>query len=52
MTHQKLPPYRKEYIYFQNDGRTAWVSQCAKSRALTNFADAIIYIVSFKQRNV
>ena len=32
---QKLPPYRKEYIWFQMYSKNFQASQCAKSHTLT-----------------
>ena len=49
---QKLPPPRKEYLYFQMDGKAAQDAQCAKSRALTKVIGLIFYIHLFDQKCV
>ena len=47
-----LPPVGKEYTCFQNDGKTAHVAKCIKSRIMTKVVDYVLSIDTFEQQCV
>ena len=49
---QKLPPLRKEYIYFQIDGEISRSARCSKSRTLAKVIGLILDIEPFDQQCV
>ena len=43
-----LPPVGKEYMCFQNDGKTSQAARCIKSRIMTNVIDSVLSIDIFE----
>ena len=41
-TTTKLPPVGKEYMYFQNDCKTAQAAKCFKPRIMTKVIDYVL----------
>ena len=51
-TATKLNPVGKQYMCFQNDGKTAQAAKCIKSRIMTKVIDCVILIDKFEQQCV
>ena len=51
-TTTRLPTVGKEYMCFQNDGKTAQAARCIKSRITTKMIDYILSIDTFVQQCV
>ena len=47
-TSQKIPPPGKYYLCLKNNGRSAWSSQCDKSRALSEVVQTMLSIEPFE----
>ena len=47
-----LPPVGKEYMCFQNDGKTAQAARCIKSRIMTKEINYFLLIDTFEQQCV
>ena len=47
-----LPPVGKEYFCFQNDGKTAQVTRCIKSRIMTKVIDSVLSVDKIEQQCV
>ena len=51
-TTKKLPTVDKEYMCFRNDGKTAQVAKCVKSKIMNRVIDYVLYIGTFEQKCV
>ena len=51
-TTKKIPPYGKEYLYFQIHGRYSYAAQCVKSRIMNKAIEYILSIDTFEQQCV
>ena len=51
-TTTKLPTVGKEYMCFQNDGKTAHSAKCIRYRIMTKVIDSILLIDTFEQQYV
>ena len=51
-TSFKIPPYGKQYLCFQSDGKSDHAAQCVKSMVLNKFIDLILQIALFEQQCV
>ena len=51
-TTTKSTPVGKEYMCFQNDGKTDQAAKCVKSRVTTNVIDSVLSIDTFDQKCV
>ena len=47
-----LPPVGKEYMCFQNDGKTSQAARCIKSNMMTKLIDSVLLIDTFEQQYV
>ena len=47
-----LPPVGKEYMCFQNDGKTSQAARCIKSRIITKMIDSVLSLGTFEQLRV
>ena len=51
-TTTRLPPVGKEYMCFQNYGKTAQAARCIRSRIITKVIDSVLSIDTFEQQFV
>ena len=47
-----LPPFGKEYMCSQKDGKTTQATRCIKSRIMTKVIDSVLLIDTFEQQCV